>query len=149
GEERVPGHCMVRGALPTAPNGKLDRRALPAPGGQRPALATTFAAPASGLEATIAAIWQRVLGVERVGTRDNFFDLGGDSLSIIRVHSALQHECGREFPLVELFARPTVRALAAYLDQPGATAPALAHAAVRAERQGEALARLQRRPRAT
>jgi acyl carrier protein len=106
---------MVRmDALPRTSTGKLDRRALPAPprsgeeGGAR-------LLPATDTERRIAAVWEELLQVERVGVEENFFDLGGHSLLLARVQSRLAAELGREVPLVDLFQFPTVRALAARL----------------------------------
>jgi acyl-coenzyme A synthetase/AMP-(fatty) acid ligase len=100
-ESRLPGYMMPSALLwldklPLTPNGKVDRRALPEPDWARPTLATTFLAPSRPLEQAIAAIWREVLNVERVGLYDNFFDLGGHSLALIRVHHALQAKLGRE-----------------------------------------------------
>jgi acyl carrier protein len=104
--------------LPLTPNGKVDRRALPDPDWARPALATTYLAPQTTLEQTIADIWREVLQVEQVGLYDNFFDLGGHSLALIRVHQALQARLGREIAVLDLFKAPTVSLLADSLAQP-------------------------------
>ncbi|MEM7355592.1 MAG: SDR family oxidoreductase, partial [Acidobacteriota bacterium] len=93
-------------------NGKLDRRALPQP--DRPESAA-YLAPSGETERTIAAIWQELLRIERVGTHDSFFDLGGHSLLLAQVQSKLQQAFGREIPMVELFRHPTVSALAGFL----------------------------------
>jgi surfactin family lipopeptide synthetase A len=110
----VPSALVPLDALPLTPSGKLDRRALPAPppaggSGPRPK-------PGSEMEARVAALWQEVLGVDEVGAEDNFFDLGGHSLLLIRVQARLAAELGREVPVVELFQHPTVRTLAARLE---------------------------------
>jgi len=110
----VPSSFVLVERLPLTPNGKVDRKVL-----ARIAAAASAAeaaariVPAGGLEQRIAAIWQEVLGIAAVGTDDNFFDLGGHSLLLVRLHSRLQELLGREIPLVELFASPTVRAQAA------------------------------------
>ncbi|HEU4883511.1 MAG TPA: amino acid adenylation domain-containing protein, partial [Longimicrobium sp.] len=110
----VPAAVVVLDALPVTPSGKVDRRALPAPmagaGDEGRRLK-----PGTELEARIAALWQDLLGVEEVGAEDNFFDLGGHSLLLIRMQARLSQEMGREVPVVELFQRPTVRSLAALL----------------------------------
>ncbi|HEX6911460.1 MAG TPA: amino acid adenylation domain-containing protein, partial [Longimicrobium sp.] len=111
----VPAAVVSLAALPLTPAGKLDRRALPAPpaGGGG-------AGPRTGLEARVAAIWGELLGVDGVGVEDNFFDLGGHSLLLIRLQARLSAELGSELPVVELFQHPTVRALAARLQGAGA-----------------------------
>ncbi|HVR09334.1 MAG TPA: amino acid adenylation domain-containing protein, partial [Thermoanaerobaculia bacterium] len=114
-EAFVPALYVTLERLPLTPNGKVDRQALPAPEGARPELAGAFAAPDTTLERTVAAIWQEVLGLATVGRHDNFFDLGGHSLLLARVHARLQQELGRELPMVELFRYPTVHALARHL----------------------------------
>ncbi|MBN9324688.1 MAG: hypothetical protein J0H24_22775, partial [Delftia acidovorans] len=73
--------------------------------------------PEGGVAATIAALWAQVLGVERIGASDNFFDLGGHSLQLIRVHGLLESRLGRELSLVDLFKHPTVSALARRIEQ--------------------------------
>ncbi|MFD8789150.1 amino acid adenylation domain-containing protein, partial [Kitasatospora sp. NPDC059599] len=108
----VPAGFVFLEALPSTPNGKVDRRALPAPDRDRPELASGFVAPRDETETVIAGIWAEVLGVDRVGVHDNFFDLGGHSLVATRVVSLLRRELGREVPLRELFGSPTVEQLA-------------------------------------
>jgi amino acid adenylation domain-containing protein len=104
----VPAAAVLLDALPLTPSGKLDRRSLPAPGTDRPALADEYVAPGGPLEEVLAGIWSRVLGVERVGVHDNFFDLGGDSLLSLRVVARIREALQAELPLRALFERPTV-----------------------------------------
>ncbi|HVT17365.1 MAG TPA: amino acid adenylation domain-containing protein [Thermoanaerobaculia bacterium] len=111
-EYMVPARVVYLAAFPLMPNGKLDRRALPAPQGPREDLdAGTVAARSAG-EELLAALWCEVLGLERVGMDDNFFDLGGHSLLATRLISRLRQACGVELPLRSLFEAPTVRELA-------------------------------------
>ena len=114
-EPMVPGAFVFLSALPLSPNGKVDVKSLPAPERVRPELEAAYAAPKSELERVIAAVWQEALAVETVGIHDNFFDLGGHSLLLARVHARLKEVLGRELSLVDLFKNPTVSALAAAL----------------------------------
>ncbi len=114
----VPAAFVVLERLPLLPNGKLDRRALPAPDAARPELAERFVAPRGELERTVATAWQEVLGVERVGIRDNFFDLGGHSLLLVSLHEKLAERLGRELSIVDLFQHPTVESFALFLAGP-------------------------------
>ncbi|SFD53417.1 non-ribosomal peptide synthetase [Streptomyces aidingensis] len=108
----VPRQFVVLGSLPLTPQGKVDRRALPEPEAVRPELAQEYVAPAGPAEETLAAVWCRVLGVDRVGRHDNFFDLGGDSIRSIQVLGQAR-EAGLAFELQDLFRSPTVAGLAA------------------------------------
>jgi natural product biosynthesis luciferase-like monooxygenase protein len=126
-EAMVPSLVVELDALPLTPNRKIDRRALPRPSdAARPATAA-FAPPDSELERRIAAIWQEVLRVPRVGLHDNFFDLGGHSLLAVKAHRALRQELGGELAITDLFRFPTVSTLAAHLGDGGA-APSLSDA---------------------
>jgi amino acid adenylation domain-containing protein/non-ribosomal peptide synthase protein (TIGR01720 family) len=123
-ESMVPQAILFLEALPVAPNGKLDRRALPDPA-ERPAPDGDFVAPRSSLEETLAALWSDVLGVERVGARDDFFALGGHSLLATRIVARVRESLGMELPLRDLFDFPTVAALAGRISsalRPGAPA---------------------------
>ncbi|HEX2206980.1 MAG TPA: non-ribosomal peptide synthetase, partial [Longimicrobium sp.] len=117
----VPSAIVVLDALPMTPSGKVDRRALPAP-----RAAAAPAAPLSRRERALAEVWRQVLGAGAVGPDDNFFDLGGNSLLLIRLAARLQDELGATVTAVELFRYPTVRALAAHLgeDEAAESAPA-------------------------
>jgi amino acid adenylation domain-containing protein len=90
----VPSAFVFLDALPLTPSGKVDRQALPAPDLDRPRLEETFVAPRTFLETLIAEIWQDVLGVDRVGRYDNFFDLGGHSLLSMQVVARLEKKLG-------------------------------------------------------
>jgi len=116
--ERLPGY-MIPGLfvrlleMPLSPSGKVDRKALPMPGARSREAADM--PPRTGLERAIAAVWQDVLGVDKVGVADNFFDLGGHSLLMVQVQSRLAETLGREIPMVDLLWHPTVGALACHL----------------------------------
>ncbi|HEX3764473.1 MAG TPA: amino acid adenylation domain-containing protein [Kofleriaceae bacterium] len=118
----VPGSIVLTERIPVTSSGKLDRGALAGLAG-RP-LAVDRTPPASELEHRIAGIWQSILGVGAVGRDDNFFEVGGNSLSLVRLQAGLCELAGRELSLVELFRHPTVRAQAAALGAPSAEAPA-------------------------
>ena len=138
-EFMVPAAVVVLAALPLTANRKVDRKALPAPEGSPEA---AYVMPRNEVERTIAEIWREVLRVERVGVNDNFFDLGGHSLLMARVHSRLR-EVFPDFALglVDLFKYPTVGALAARLsgsEGEAAAVPAVAGAASSAHASGGA-----------
>ncbi|HZF07300.1 MAG TPA: amino acid adenylation domain-containing protein [Thermoanaerobaculia bacterium] len=116
-EYMVPQSVVFLAELPLTANGKVDRRALPAPSEPRAERRSGYVPPASDLEQRVAAIVCEVLGREQVGRDDNFFELGGNSVHLVQAHSRLREETGREMPLVEMFRNPTVRALASFLGQ--------------------------------
>ncbi|MFC4047491.1 amino acid adenylation domain-containing protein [Dactylosporangium siamense] len=121
----IPAAFVALPELPLTANGKIDRAALPAPGADRPDLPSAYLRPRTPAEELLAGIWMDVLGLERVGTGDNFFELGGHSLLATQVVSRIRAAFGVEVSLVVLFDRPTVAALAAFLD---AAAPGRADA---------------------
>jgi len=137
----VPSHFVSMGALPLTPNGKIDRGALPAPESSRDKAGEPFAPAATDLERTIVAVWQEILNVERIGVHDNFFDLGANSLLMMRANSRLQAVLGRSLSLVDMFQNPTIAALAAHLAASEATQAETGSAAARSSRE-RALARL-------
>jgi len=111
----VPAHYVWLDELPLLPNGKVDRRSLPAPAAERPALDGALVAAQNDTERTLLGIWQEALGLPKVGATDNFFDLGGHSLLLVKVQTRVRESFGRELSMVELFRHPTVRALAGLL----------------------------------
>lgn len=111
----VPGAFVILDALPLTPNGKIDRKSLPEPDRARVEVAAAYTAPASELERIIADTWGELLGLDRVGTTDTFFDLGANSLLMVQAHAALREKLQRPLSLVDLFHFPTVGALAASL----------------------------------
>ncbi len=122
-----PAAYVLMDHFPRTTSGKVDRRRLPPPSHLRPELATSYAAPRTELEKTTERIWRDVLGLDRVGIDDSFFDLGGNSLGIITLTAKLGSELGRDVPVVTLFQHPTVRSFAAQLaasDNPSAQARA-------------------------
>ena len=116
-EYMLPSAIVQLEAFPLTPNGKLDRKALPAPNGAGCEADEPYVAPRSELERLIAGVWREALGVEQVGVRDNFFNLGGHSLLLIRVNNRLREALRMELPVVELFKYPTVSALAEHLSR--------------------------------
>jgi amino acid adenylation domain-containing protein len=114
----VPAALVFLAALPRNPNGKIEAARLPLPERQRPELAAAYAAPRSELERAIAAVWREALKLPSVGLDDSFFDLGGHSLLMAKVHARLREALGREVSLLELFQYPTIGALARHLAGP-------------------------------
>ncbi len=110
-EYMVPAAYVKLERLPLTPNGKLDRRGLPAPEGQAYA-STAYEAPQGEVEQTLVGIWQTLLGVERVGRHDDFFALGGHSLQAVRLVAQVRTQLGAELGLTELFAQPSLSAVA-------------------------------------
>jgi nonribosomal peptide synthetase DhbF len=115
----VPSAVVMLESLPVTVNGKLDRAALPAPDYQA-GTAGEYAAPRTELERVMAELWAEILGVERVGIDDNFFDLGGHSLLATRLSSRIRSVLGMEVGIQDLFDAPTVAGLAARLAASGA-----------------------------
>ncbi len=109
-EYMIPTVFMRLTAFPLTPNGKVDRRALPTP--EKAKSEVEYVPPRTELEEQLAQIWTQVLGVERVGVLDNFFDLGGHSLNATQITSRTQRALGVRVPLRSLFEDPTVAALA-------------------------------------
>jgi amino acid adenylation domain-containing protein len=111
----VPSSFVLLDALPLTPTGKVDRRALPAPGTTRPELKEDFVAPRTPIEEILAGIWAEVLGIEPVGIHDNFWELGGHSLLATQIISRLRDALKVELSLNSLFAFPTLAELATHI----------------------------------
>ncbi|WAM30052.1 non-ribosomal peptide synthetase [Myxococcus sp. NMCA1] len=110
-EYMLPAVFMPLEDLPLSPNGKVDRKALPAPYADLNRTGTPFEAPRNASEQTLADIWAEVLGLRQVGIDDSFFELGGDSIRSIQVIAKLREQ-GLELPTLELLQHPTIRELA-------------------------------------
>jgi amino acid adenylation domain-containing protein len=108
----VPSGWLALDVLPVTASGKVDRRRLPAPASGRAAAAATHAPPLSGVEGTIAGVWADILGVDGPGRHDNFFDLGGHSLHVIKVMSRLQRAFSVDLSVKDMFAAQTIADLA-------------------------------------
>lgn len=125
--ETLPDHMIPAAfacvtSLPLTPNGKLDVGALPAPHAARSESAHNNQGPRNAVESRIAALWMRVLKLDTVGIHDRFFELGGDSLTLVHLASLLETEFGRRPEIVQLFELPTIAGQAAfYIDDATAT----------------------------
>ncbi|MBF6055962.1 amino acid adenylation domain-containing protein, partial [Streptomyces eurocidicus] len=120
-DHMVPAVVVPLERIPLTANGKVDRRALPAP-----ELTTTalFVAPRTPTERALAPLWARILGAGRVGALDGFFDLGGSSLDLIRLRFAVRESFGALLDVRALYAAPTVEAMARAIDAHTPAAPA-------------------------
>jgi len=117
----IPAAFVALPDLPLTPSGKVDRQALPAPARDRPELAQPLVPPRTKTELAIARVWQEILRIDEIGIYDPFFDLGGHSLALARVHAQLTDLLGIKLPLAALFQHATIAGLAAAIDgQPSA-----------------------------
>jgi acyl carrier protein len=106
----VPSTFIILPQLPVLTNGKLDRRALPVPEGERPDLSVAYQAPRCAVEEELVRIWAEVLGVKQVGIHDNFFELGGDSILSVRIISHAT-QAGLHLSPLALFQHQTIAEL--------------------------------------
>jgi acyl carrier protein len=113
----VPSIFLFLDELPLSPSGKVDRKALPIPEGVRPELEREYVAPRTPLEEQLAQMCSELLGIERVGIHDNFFDLGGHSLLATQLISRIREETGVELPLRTFFEHPTIAETAEKLSE--------------------------------
>jgi acyl carrier protein len=149
-EFMIPSAFVGLEALPLNENGKVDRKALPAPPADAPRPAARSAA--RDTTATLARIWRDVLGREAVDEFASFFDQGGDSLKLVDAHARLVDALGVDVPIVALFAYPSIASLAEHLDrQKPQTHPSspLSAAAARARQRAESMARMRSVKRGT
>ncbi|GGH00484.1 amino acid adenylation domain-containing protein [Mucilaginibacter phyllosphaerae] len=117
-EYMVPDDFVLMDAIPITPNGKIDRKALPAPDYSQITRTENneYVAPRTANEKLVAGIWQEMMGLENIGIYDNFFQLGGRSLVAVRIMACLEQETGKRLPLATLFEHSTVEKLAARLE---------------------------------
>ncbi|EPY06552.1 putative non-ribosomal peptide synthetase/polyketide synthase [Paenibacillus alvei TS-15] len=106
----IPGFIRQLEEMPTLPNGKIDKKALPLPQ-ESSELTGQTKLPSTGLEKAILDIWKDVLGTDRISVRDNFFDVGGNSLGLILINNRINSLIGRSIPLMQLFQYPTIESL--------------------------------------
>jgi hypothetical protein len=134
----VPSAFEFLDAFVLTPNGKVDRTALPAPSAER-AAEEAYIAPRGELESRIARLWSEVLGIERVGVHDNFFDMGGNSLLALELHERLRRELDARGSITDLFRFPTIHLFARQLAAKGVSIDAASTGRDRAQRQRQAL----------
>jgi thioesterase domain-containing protein/acyl carrier protein len=120
----VPSAFVALKEMPLTPNGKVNRRALPAPDQTDLAPKAKFAAPKDEIESRLVQIWEVVLGVRPIGIRHNFFELGGHSLVAVRLMNRVEQAFGKKLPIATLLQAPTIEQLAAILRQEGWTTSA-------------------------
>ena len=116
-EYMVPGHIEFMSALPVTPNGKVDRLALPGPVIADATSASTPVAPRSDLESVLLRFWQEILQLESISIHDDFFALGGDSLSATRVVARIFSDLNVEIPASTVFRAPTIVDLALKVEE--------------------------------
>jgi amino acid adenylation domain-containing protein len=131
----VPAAFVHMEQFPLTPNSKLDRKALPTPSHQRPQLSQEFVAPRTPVEKQLAALWCHLLQLDQVGIDDSFFELGGNSLGVVRMVTQYHARFGNEISAIRVFQFPTISKLAASLDAATPQADFLAQASQRASRR--------------
>ncbi|MES2295469.1 MAG: amino acid adenylation domain-containing protein [Pseudomonadota bacterium] len=136
----VPAHFIALEALPLSPNGKVDRKALPAPDTAR--VSNLYMAPRTPIEVALAAIWAQVLRLEQVGATDNFFELGGHSLLAVQVISKIRSDMGVTIALEAVFGAQTLDALARHIDAISAALSAAKEVAANASAPAEGFTRM-------
>ncbi len=114
-EYMIPASFVFLEKMPLTNSGKIDRAALPQASGERPKVDQEYVAPATEVQKSIAAIWQEVLRLDKVGVNDNFFDLGANSLLMVRVRSKLLSDLNRDVSMLDLFKHTTIDSLAKFL----------------------------------
>jgi amino acid adenylation domain-containing protein len=112
----IPSKFVFLRSMPLLPNGKIDRRSLPAPDRVRPELATAYVAPQNVVEKRVAEIWRELLGIDEIGINDDFFDLGGQSLSATQLASRINEQFKIAIPLRFIFEMPTVKEISALIE---------------------------------
>jgi amino acid adenylation domain-containing protein len=117
----LPGMIIEMESFPANINGKLDVKALPAPN-ERLAITKEYVAPTNETEEELQAIWQQLLGLTRISITDNFFQVGGDSLTVLKLRQRIQEELRVEVNVVDLFSHTTIRDFAAFISQNQQTA---------------------------
>jgi hypothetical protein len=159
-EERLPAYMVpqtvhVLAELPVSAQGKVDRLALARLAPETRRERKTWAAPQNEVEERIAAVWRELFGLNGlqglnglddpngIGVDDNFFDSGGSSLLLVKLHSRLQKALERTFPLVEIFKHPTIRTLAASLEAGQTARPSLDKARARTDTRRESMRQMQ------
>jgi natural product biosynthesis luciferase-like monooxygenase protein len=143
-EFMVPSAFVFLDHYPQTPNGKIDRKALPAPSELRPVASEGYQAPEGELEQTIAGVWKEVLYLEQVGIDDNFFDLGGHSLLVVQAHRKLRDLCPKPLSLTDLYRFPTIRGLSGHLLSDDDGGEQVERSQARGERRREAMNRRRR-----
>ncbi|MBS6700062.1 MAG: AMP-binding protein [Clostridiales bacterium] len=111
----VPSHIIKMNKIPLTSNGKVDKKALPEPTQAKRVM--DYAAPESEMEKSISDIWRNLLHIDRVGVKDNFFDLGGNSILLIQMHSQLEKIYPGKATVTDLFAYSTISKLAEFISE--------------------------------
>ena len=137
----VPSAFIVLESFPLSPNGKVERAALPAPEAASSPAPQPTAPPRTAIEQKIEVVWRKILGRERVGLEENFFDAGGDSLQLIEAHSELEKTLTTKISITDLFAHTTISSLAWHISHQENETAAFAKIRDRARKQKEGLAR--------
>ena len=122
-EYMLPSLFVMLKSMPLTPNGKVDRRALPAPDQADLAPPATFTAPRDSVESRLVQIWEAVLGVRPIGIKDNYFELGGHSLLAVKLMNRIEQAFGKTLPIATLLQAPTIEQLAAIVRDEGGTPP--------------------------
>jgi amino acid adenylation domain-containing protein len=123
-EYMVPALFVLLESIPTTPNGKVDRGALPKPDQTPPEMVKVFLAPRDDLELQLTSLWEEILSIRPIGVTDNFFELGGHSLLAVRLFALIEQRLGRKLPLAALFRGATVELLANIIrENPSSEAP--------------------------
>jgi len=148
-EFMVPSEFIILEFMPLTPNGKINRKALPKPEKRQRVVEEEFVAPESDIEQTIATVFQEMLNLEKIGTKDNFFSLGANSLLIAQANNRLSQRLEKHVSLVAMYRFPTIEKLAEHLSGKSDNQQSAKAGADRAEKRKAAAAarRSQRRAR--
>jgi hypothetical protein len=139
----LPAVFVTLPKFPLTPNGKVDRKGLPAPEAGSARTETAYVAPENDLESVIVKLWQETLAVEHVGVEDNFFDIGGHSLLVVKMHRRIKTLIDKPVSLTDLYRFPTIRSFTRFLGSDGVSVM-MQQGADRGAKRREMLARRQR-----